>query len=461
MQKAAHIASTTAVIVVPCRAFSLKEYLYRLKPTIHRWNSFKRWQDQERDRKEEADEEDRAKNYIRFSTGMYIRPERIEHVRPKKALEDQTRRETGAFPMELMTFHTQMRYVDHSIDNSRRFNRYRHFQGLQFDQRFIAERLLFLGPDLAAAHFLVHRGAAIKLIDDDSWIKKDQFGQYSLPGRKIPGLKLEAIDASGTELMFEGFDNLADLEHLRMLRVAGCHYIDDWVLGKVGNMFSDSLQMLDLSGCHRISAKGLSGLRSLKKLRYLRLEGLDHVKDLAKTALMLEESIPGLQVLGIDYNLALEGAEAESRLLENDRVLLDARGNMHVEDDNGRLFYVAGSVNERVTVCDEDKPLVTSTVRREVPTMEDAEFERLDRLSGGKLRHLLVGSPSGYSWSDQVEKIISFEAQYKLKEGYKLDPKMLPLKERMERLTAEGEYLGEQQKVLEGRRRPVLLAKVS
>lgn len=34
--------------------------------------------------------------------------------------------------------------------------------------------------------------------------------------------------------------------------------------------------------------------------------------------------------------------------------------------------------------------------------MSDAEFNRLDALSGGKLRHLLVGSPSGYSWTEQV-----------------------------------------------------------
>lgn len=63
---------------------------------------------------------------------------------------------------------------------------------------------MFLGPDLAAAHFLVHRGAAIKFIGDNIWIKRNKFGQYDLPGRKVPGLYLEAIDASDTELMFEG-----------------------------------------------------------------------------------------------------------------------------------------------------------------------------------------------------------------------------------------------------------------
>uniref|UniRef100_A0A914RJM7 Mitochondrial ATP synthase regulatory component factor B n=1 Tax=Parascaris equorum TaxID=6256 RepID=A0A914RJM7_PAREQ len=178
--------------------------------------------------------------------------------------------------------------------------------------RFIPERLLFLGPDLAAAHFLVHR-------------------------RRVPDLFIEAIDASDTELMFEGFDNLCELEHLRMLRLAGCRYADDWMMGRIGTMFSQSLEMLDL-----------------KRYMMLKLKNFD----LAKTALLLEESIPGLKVLGLNYDLALESLKRESKLLENDRVLIDAKGNAYAEDDNGRLFYIAGKVNERPAVCDEDKPLM-------------------------------------------------------------------------------------------------------
>ena len=109
--------------------------------------------------------------------------------------------------------------------------------------RYIAERHLFLGPDLAAAHFLVHRGAAIKFVGDDTWYRRDEKGNYELPGTKVPGeprscrhvvdaffagLYLEAIDASGTELVFEGFDNMIELKSLRLLRLADCPYIDDW-----------------------------------------------------------------------------------------------------------------------------------------------------------------------------------------------------------------------------------------
>ncbi|KAE9556106.1 hypothetical protein FO519_000740 [Halicephalobus sp. NKZ332] len=406
-------------------------FISRRSLFIHRWRHFKRWQDFDRETKEHDDELQRVKNYMRINDELYISPEKVEDVMPKKPLADQTRRESGAMSMEVLTAHTMMRYVDHSFDNIRRYNEYEHFVGLQYDQRFLPERVLFLGADLAAAHFLVHRQAAVKFVGDAKWYKQDKGRRYSLPGRKVPGMYIEAIDASGTELLCEGFDNLYDLEHVRMLRLAGCKYIDDWALSRIGSIFADSLEMLDLSGCHRISAKGLRGLHGLKKLSYLRLEGLDHIDNLAKSALLLEEAIPGLTVLGVDFERALEGVRNEIKLLENDRVLIDAKGNCHAEDDNGRLFYLHGSLNERPMVDDNDKPLVTSTIRRETPAMDDVEFERLDKLSDGKLRHLLVGSPSGYSWTDQTETILSFEYQRKLRENIPTDPKMLPVDKRL------------------------------
>ncbi|VDM65903.1 unnamed protein product [Strongylus vulgaris] len=383
---------------------------------IHKWSHFQRWQELEKARVREEHVRDIAlqRNFIKTPTGMYLTPERPEDVLPKKDPADMTRKDTGALPIDLLTAHTQMRYLDHSFDNIRRYRRYRHFQHLQM----IPERLLFLGPDLAAAHFLVHRGASVKFLDDDAWYKKDKSGvsivanlvsmkrisilvkNYKLPGRKVPGLYIEAIDASGTELMFEGLENLQNLKHLRMLRLADCPYVDDWTLGRIGGMM-ENLEMLDLSGCHRISAKGLMGLKMLKSLKYLRLEGIE-AKNLGKAALLLEDTIPSLKVLGVDYEHELEVLEADFRLLQNPSVIEDAKGNMFAEDDNGRLFYIGGNVNERPVVDDNDKPIVTSTIRREIPAMSDREFDEIDQLSGGKLRHLLVGSPSGYEWNSQV-----------------------------------------------------------
>ncbi|CAL2035348.1 unnamed protein product [Caenorhabditis brenneri] len=381
---------------------------------------------------ENVQEKQRNQNFIKLPTGLYITPERPDDLTPKKAPADMTRKDTGQLPMELLTWHTQMRYVDHSIDNIKRYRRYKNFQHMQYDQRVIPERLLFLGPDLSAAHFLVHRGAAVKFVGDDNWYKKDKWNRYSLPGRKVDNLFIEAIDASGTQIMFEGLENLENLQHLRLLRLANCEFIDDWSIGRIGGILPN-LEMLDLSGCHRISSKGLMGLKNSKKLKFLRLEGLSDIKNIGKSALILEDLLPNLQVLGMDYELAFKKIEAENRLLEQERVVLDGKGNAFMEDDNSRLFMVmSNSEDEKAVTDDNDNPIMTSTVRREIPKMSDAEFEEINALSGGKLRHLLVGSPSGYEWNETTEKILEHEASLNLKDDVITDPKMLPRGKRPE-----------------------------
>lgn len=112
-----------------------------------------------------------------------------------------TRKDKGAMPIELLTNHTQMRWVLQGIfniyvafsdiwitpsttsDGSRATNTssiYSMTRGVlllfsyKISSRMIPERLLFLGADLAAAHFLVHRGAAIKFVGDETWYRKDK-----------------------------------------------------------------------------------------------------------------------------------------------------------------------------------------------------------------------------------------------------------------------------------------------
>ncbi|XP_023240510.1 uncharacterized protein LOC111638964 [Centruroides sculpturatus] len=76
------------------------------------------------------------------------------------------------------------------------------------DQTFIPERFQILGSDLAAAHFIVHRGGSVRFKDQKNWIRKDKNGNYFLPSKFVSNLYLEEIDASGTGLIYEGFSNL-------------------------------------------------------------------------------------------------------------------------------------------------------------------------------------------------------------------------------------------------------------
>lgn len=167
-------------------------------------------------------------------------------------------------------------------------------------QRFFPERHGILGPDLAAASFLVFRGARVKFRGKDGWHTKTEDDDTGLPYKYEPGWVLEAIDATDTELYYEGLDNLTCLEGLKALRLCGNPNVDDWFLDRL-SQFRETLEHLDLSGCPQITERGLSALYRLRKLKTLTLGHLTHVPHLKLVALMLEEALPGCKVLGISY----------------------------------------------------------------------------------------------------------------------------------------------------------------
>uniref|UniRef100_A0A131XX70 ATP synthase subunit s-like protein n=1 Tax=Ixodes ricinus TaxID=34613 RepID=A0A131XX70_IXORI len=170
------------------------------------------------------------------------------------------------------------------------------------NQKFYAERHGILGPDLAAASFLVFRGAAVKFHGKDDWYRKAEDGSTGLPQSYEEGWRVEAVDASEVELLYEGLDNLTNLGGLKALRLCGCPFVDDWFLDRL-SQFKDSLEQLDLSGCPQITHRGLSALYRLRNLKTLTLRYLSHVEHLQLVALMLEDAIPGLEVKGVDFSL--------------------------------------------------------------------------------------------------------------------------------------------------------------
>ena len=85
-----------------------------------------------------------------------------------------------------------------------------------------------LGYELGAAHFLVHRFGAVKFIGQEKWIVRDgeKGSDYlSLPNLYDPKYVLEAIDASGTSLMYEGLQNMSQFNPLlQMLDLMHCDH---------------------------------------------------------------------------------------------------------------------------------------------------------------------------------------------------------------------------------------------
>lgn len=71
------------------------------------------------------------------------------------------------------------------------------------------ERHECLGPDLATTHFLTMRGGKVKFVNNDKWITYDDLKHERIPSFFVPGFLVKEIDASGTNLCYEGFSNLS------------------------------------------------------------------------------------------------------------------------------------------------------------------------------------------------------------------------------------------------------------
>lgn len=156
-------------------------------------------------------------------------------------------------------------------------------------QRYIPERINILGPELAAAHFIVHRGGAVKFHNDDKWIKADEHGNYHLPEKYKSGMYLQAIDCTNLKLRYEGLANLRNLKNVEWLSLNNCQLLDDFAMDVIAHIFSHSLIYLDLRDCFKVTDRGLGALYKMPHLKILYLD--DFLKDTKyeMTCLLLEE----------------------------------------------------------------------------------------------------------------------------------------------------------------------------
>lgn len=168
------------------------------------------------------------------------------------------------------------------------------------DMRYIPERHKILGSNLAAAHFLVHRGAAVRFVGSSEWIKR-QGDEYNLPNKYNPDYIVEAIDASDMKIHYEGFQNMTNLSSLQWLSLQNCVEVDDWCLDRISGEYQSSLEYLDISNCMQVSHRGISSLYRMSKLRTLKVHNIASSQMFQLTCLMLEDIHPHLNIEGVTY----------------------------------------------------------------------------------------------------------------------------------------------------------------
>ncbi|KAL1131317.1 hypothetical protein AAG570_010935 [Ranatra chinensis] len=171
------------------------------------------------------------------------------------------------------------------------------------DQAYIPERHQILGNDLASAHFIVYRGGRVKFIGDNFWISKDNKAKTcdKLPNNYVKDYYLEAIDASGLRLRYEGLANLTNLSQLTELRLRGCPCVDDWFVDRISGEFCSTLEHLDLSDCHQVTENALSCIYRITNLKTLVLENIVKSRSFEYACLLLEDALPQLNIIGVKY----------------------------------------------------------------------------------------------------------------------------------------------------------------
>lgn len=166
----------------------------------------------------------------------------------------------------------------------------------KYNQRYIPDRVKALGSDIAAAHFMVYRGGAIRFRNHDNFIKwtnqKEEYNEH-LPNTYDPNYFVEAIDTSSLLLYYEGLENFKNLYKLKWLRLKNNPVLDNWSLDYIGYAIPQ-LEYLDISDCPRVTAAGIAGLQKLTQLKQLVINSND--VEIQMACFALEDTIPELFV---------------------------------------------------------------------------------------------------------------------------------------------------------------------
>ncbi|KAG9481141.1 hypothetical protein GDO78_010409, partial [Eleutherodactylus coqui] len=124
------------------------------------------------------------------------------------------------------------------------------------------ERIKAVGPDRAASEWLLRCGAKVRYEGFEKW-QQDYNG---LPTGPLGKFKIQAIDATDSCIMYQGFAHLEGLEHLEEIKLCQCIYIEDTCLERISKLenLQKTLQRLEIISCGNVSDKGVICLNSLR-----------------------------------------------------------------------------------------------------------------------------------------------------------------------------------------------------
>lgn len=156
------------------------------------------------------------------------------------------------------------------------------------------ERIKAVGPDRAAAEWLLRCGAKVRFEGFERW----HYDYNALPTGPLGRYKIQAIDATESCIMHHGFDHLDGLKYLEEIKFNKCIYIEDGCLERLSSIenLQDSMYLMEVVSCGNVTDKGIIALHKLRNLEYLFLSDLPGIKDKETTVQRLKTALPKLDI---------------------------------------------------------------------------------------------------------------------------------------------------------------------
>ncbi|KAM7403524.1 hypothetical protein PAMA_004130 [Pampus argenteus] len=157
------------------------------------------------------------------------------------------------------------------------------------------DRIKAVGPDRAAAEWLLRCGARVRFQGFEHW----HHDHNGLPTGPLGRYKIQAIDATESCIMHRGFSHLDGLKYVEEIKFNKCIYIEDTCLERLSLIedLQESLYMMEVVSCGNVTDKGIIALHKLKNLEYLFLSDLPGIKDKQTTAGILQTALPRLDLV--------------------------------------------------------------------------------------------------------------------------------------------------------------------
>uniref|UniRef100_A0A3P9IP29 Distal membrane arm assembly complex 2 like n=1 Tax=Oryzias latipes TaxID=8090 RepID=A0A3P9IP29_ORYLA len=156
------------------------------------------------------------------------------------------------------------------------------------------DRIKAVGPDRAAAEWLLRCGAKVRFQGFDRW----HLDYNALPTGPLDRYQIQGIDATESCIMVQGFDHLEGLRHVEEIKLCRCIYIQDACLERLSAVenLQQSLLTMEVVSCGNVTDKGVVALHRLRNLESLFLSDLPGIKDKQSTVDRLQRALPRLDV---------------------------------------------------------------------------------------------------------------------------------------------------------------------